>query len=135
MKKYLLIFVLLLSVFLSGCLNGVPEAKSPSTGERDQAAVASLIEAFGGKLQAVSLQASKDVVKKSIQENYGDLVSPALLAQWVSNPSNAPGRVTSSPWPERIEIREQGSIIEPEKQANNQHAGWTARKLADFFLK
>jgi len=104
MKKYLLIFVLLLSVSLFGCTNGVPKAKSPSTGERDQAAVASLVEAFGGKLQAVSLQAPKDVVKKSIQENYGDLVSPALLAQWVSNPSNAPGRVTSSPWPDRIEI-------------------------------
>lgn len=114
MKKHLLIFILLLSVSLFGCTNGgngtqlkkegQPEAKSSLTGESDQAAVKNLVEAFGGKLQAVSLQAPKDAVRKSMQENYGDFVFPALLAKWVSDPSIAPGRVTSSPWPDRIEI-------------------------------
>lgn len=39
-----------------------------------------------------------------MQENYGDYVSPALLAKWLNDPLNAPGRLTSSPWPDRIEI-------------------------------
>ena len=39
-----------------------------------------------------------------MQENYGSLVSPELLAAWQRDPQNAPGRLVSSPWPERIEI-------------------------------
>lgn len=102
--------ILLLSLSLFGCINGVlkqeEQSKEPlqQTNESDEAAVKSLVENFGGKLQAVSLQAPKDIVNKSIQENYGDLVSPELLAKWLSDPQNAPGRLTSSPWPDRIEI-------------------------------
>ncbi|NLI92774.1 MAG: hypothetical protein GX434_11385 [Peptococcaceae bacterium] len=62
-------------------------------------------------------------MKKSMQENYGDFVSQELLAQWANDPTNAPGRQVSSPWPDRIEIlslerladssyRVQGEIIE-----------------------
>ena len=115
MKKHLvLVFILLLSISLFGCTNGGNEAqlkkegqlkeKPQQTEESDKAAVASLVEDFGSKLQKVSLQAPREIVNKSMQENYGDFVSPALLAEWLSNPSNVPGRVLSSPWPDRIEI-------------------------------
>lgn len=115
MKKTLLFaLILLLSVSLFGCINGGNEAqpkkegqrneRPQQTGQTDEEAVASLVEGFGGKLQTVSLQAPKDIVNKSMQENYGDFVSPALLAEWLSAPLNAPGRLTSSPWPDRIEI-------------------------------
>ena len=40
-----------------------------------------------------------------MQENYSDFVTPALLAKLQSNPENAPGRMVSSPWPDRIEIK------------------------------
>lgn len=63
----------------------------------------SLVENFGQKLQTVSLQAPTDIVSESMQENYGDYVSPTLLAKWQSDPQNAPGRMLSSPWPDRIE--------------------------------
>ena len=39
-----------------------------------------------------------------MQENYGDSVSPTLLVKWQNDPQNAPGRMLSSPWPDRIEI-------------------------------
>jgi hypothetical protein len=54
-------------------------------------------------------------VISSLRENYSQFVSPALLAQWQSDPENAPGRVTSSPWPERIEI------IDTEKLADSKY--------------
>jgi len=104
----------LLSVSLFGCVDKGNEAqlkqdkqpleKQQETDESDEAAVARLVKDFGSKLQTVLLQAPKDIVNKSMQENYGDFVSPALLAEWLSNPRNAPGRVLSSPWPDRIEI-------------------------------
>jgi len=48
----------------------------------------------------------------SIPLNYSDFVAPALLAKWQSNPENAPGRMVSSPWPDRIEIQSVEKISE-----------------------
>jgi len=66
--------------------------------------VANLVKNFGSKLQLVSLLAPEDILKKSMEENYGSLVSEALIEKWIKDPLNAPGRLTSSPWPDRIEI-------------------------------
>ena len=113
-KTFLLSFILLLSVSLFGCINGENDAqlkeegqvqeKPQQTSVSNEAAISSLVEDFGRQLQTVSLQAPKDIVNKSIQKNYGDFVSPALLAEWQNDPHNVPGRVLSSPWPDRIEI-------------------------------
>lgn len=70
----------------------------------DEVAITQLLAEFGSKLKNVALLAPEDIVKNSIKENYGDFVSPALLAAWKNDPQNVPGRFTSSPWPERIEI-------------------------------
>lgn len=70
----------------------------------DAAAIAKLVEDFGRSMKNVSLLAPEDEAAKSIQETYGDFVSSALLAQWQKDPQNAPGRVSSSPWPEGINI-------------------------------
>ena len=59
---------------------------------------------FGSKLQNISLQAPKDLLNKSIEENYADFVTPTILEEWMKNPKKAPGRNLSSPWPDRIEI-------------------------------
>ena len=115
MKRALLVvLVLLLSVSLIGCLSQGAEAQSEKEGQQkeetqqgnelDEKAVASLVEGFGSKLQTVSLLAPKDILEKSMQENYSDFVSQELLAKWINDPLNAPGRLTSSPWPDRIEI-------------------------------
>lgn len=74
------------------------------TDKREEAAVKSLVEDFGRRFLNVSLLGPEDVVKKSLLEKYGSFVSPALLEQWQRDPLHAPGRLTSSPWPDRIEI-------------------------------
>jgi len=131
MKKILISAVILsLSVSLAGCMDGrretqIKEGKSNSmvrelvageksgaqvkdepkqTDKSDEDAVANLVEDFGKNLQKVSLLAPKDLVSESMQENYGTFVSPALLAEWRDDPQKAPGRMFSSPWPDRIEI-------------------------------
>jgi len=75
-----------------------------SDNEKDVEAVQTLVEGFGKKLQMVSLTAPNDMVAASIAENYGDYITSELLQKWQAVPQSAPGRLVSSPWPERIEI-------------------------------
>ncbi|HPR93782.1 MAG TPA: copper amine oxidase N-terminal domain-containing protein, partial [Syntrophomonadaceae bacterium] len=70
----------------------------------DAVQAAELAENFGRSMKNVSLLAPEDIANNNIEENYGNLVSPALLTQWKNDLQNAPGRAASSPWPERIEI-------------------------------
>jgi len=121
-KIWLLAFVLLLAVSLLGCANvkienGAQAAadevqQTEQTEQFDEEAVKGLIEDFGKKLQSVSLLSPEDVLIESMQENYGDFVSPELLAKWQNDPQNAPGRVTSSPWPDRIDVLEVEKLSE-----------------------
>jgi hypothetical protein len=110
MKKVLLtVFVLVLSVSLIACTNTdmvvEGEVQQNAADEKaDEKAIASVVEGFGRKLQMVSLLAPKDVLEKSMKEHYGEFVSQALIEKWAEDPQNAPGRLTSSPWPNRIEI-------------------------------
>lgn len=75
-----------------------------SNDERDKKAVQDLVLEFGSKIQMVSLLAPEEMVKKSIVENYKDLVTSSLLEKWQKDIQNAPGRLTSSPYPDHIEI-------------------------------
>jgi hypothetical protein len=68
----------------------------------EEATIRALIESFGKSLQNVSLLAVD--AAQEVQSQYAPFVSPALLQTWVSDVSNAPGRMVSSPWPDRIEI-------------------------------
>ena len=120
MRKSSLAAALLLGVVLTGCAavqaketpaaQGVQqqqtEASDPAASEAAaEEAVRGVVEAFGKKLQMVSLLAPEDVLRESMREHYADYVSPSLLEAWQNNPESAPGRLTSSPWPDRIEIR------------------------------
>lgn len=103
--------ILIMSSSLVSCVSSGQQPTPPSQQEEQQqgavdgeAAVRALVEEFGRRLQMVSLLAPPDVVKEGMQEQYGELVSPDLLASWQADPENAPGRLTSSPWPDRIEI-------------------------------
>jgi hypothetical protein len=115
MKKALIVTLsLLLSISIVGCTvaqlkpGGKLQNQTTDIQNNDEAAVKSLVESvvenFGKKLQLVSLLAPEEILEQSMQENYGEYVSPALLEQWQQDPVNAPGRLTSSPWPDRIEI-------------------------------
>lgn len=72
--------------------------------QEERTAVQRAVETFGQKLRLVSLLAPDDAVRQSMAEHYGGLVSDELLQQWQDNPSAAPGRTVSSPWPERIDV-------------------------------
>lgn len=85
-----------------------------------EAQTRALIEAFGSELQKVSLTAPD--AASQISERYALYADASLLQVWAANPSSAPGRQTSSPYPDRIEIESvspqgagyivRGSIVE-----------------------
>ena len=118
MKKTLLAGVILsLVVWMIGCT--VKENKTPLTGTGEvqehveqqididklvKEEITNLVKDFGRKLQSVSLLSLKDILEKSIEENYSEFVSQELMKQWIDKPENAPGRLVSSPWPDRIEV-------------------------------
>jgi hypothetical protein len=121
-RHFIIILMLLLSISLFGCMNQGNQAilnpgegemqEGEATDENNEVEVADLVKAFGSKLQTVSLLAPEDVLKKSMQENYAEFVSPALLEKWMKDPLHAPGRLTSSPWPERIDIQNMEKLSE-----------------------
>ncbi|MFJ7973425.1 hypothetical protein [Psychrobacillus sp. NPDC096389] len=106
--------LLLLSVSLFGCMNeeSASEAQSQvkgatetaQTDEEEVAIVEEVAEKFGNVLQNVSLLGPEEQLEKDMHDNYGDLVSDELIEQWLSEPLAAPGRLTSSPWPDRIDL-------------------------------
>lgn len=68
----------------------------------EESEIRDLVENFGMRLQNVSLQAPD--AAQEIQKQYSEFVTPALLEMWMNDVSKAPGRIVSSPWPDRIEI-------------------------------
>lgn len=69
----------------------------------DEAGARTAVSSFGAQLQKVSLLAPD--ASSSIAAVYGPFVSPELLARWSADPSHAPGRQTSSPWPDHIDTQ------------------------------
>ncbi|MBB6446755.1 hypothetical protein [Bacillus benzoevorans] len=154
MKRILVLVVLLIvSAFLFGCTNSVktsqnekPQKEEPQQNvETDQEMIKNLVKKFGGKLQNVSLLAPQDVLVKSLEENYADFVAPALLEEWKKNPQKAPGRMVSSPWPDRIEIsaiekttkneyKVQGEIIEI-TSVEEEKGGAAAKQAISLIVK
>jgi hypothetical protein len=70
----------------------------------EEEAVRSTVASFGRALQMVSLSASSSAIASSATQYYAPYVSLNLLAYWQGAPSTTPGRLTSSPWPDRIDI-------------------------------
>lgn len=109
--------------------------RKPIVSTDPEAAVRAVVLEFGTKLNTVSLMAPAEQVITAIRQNYGPYISEGLMTGFTQNPMLAPGRMTSSPWPDRIEIRAvelqedgaydvQGMVIEvtsadPEKTASS----------------
>jgi hypothetical protein len=97
-----IITTLLAAVSLVAC-SIPPTAAARTTGNAaEEAEIRDLVENFGKRLQTVSLLSSG--AAQEMQKQYSEFVSPALLGMWMSDVSKAPGRIVSSPWPDRIEI-------------------------------
>ncbi|OGF83344.1 hypothetical protein A3B18_02040 [Candidatus Giovannonibacteria bacterium RIFCSPLOWO2_01_FULL_46_13] len=97
-----LIVVIVLALVAAGYL--IWRNSAPETDFVKEAEIRIIAENFGQKLKAVPLLADKETVARVMDENYKEFVAPDLLNRWKENPSGAPGRLTSSPWPERIEV-------------------------------
>ncbi|HEY5902226.1 MAG TPA: hypothetical protein VIU39_06720 [Anaerolineales bacterium] len=104
MMKYSMVALsLLTAVVLSACAAPAPAPATLATAALEgEAQVRDLVENFGGRLQTVALLAPD--AAQQIQTQYAGLASPALIETWAADVSKAPGRVVSSPWPDRIEI-------------------------------
>lgn len=64
--------------------------------------VRTVVAGFGNALSAVSLFAPDAAAQ--IRTAYSPYVTPELLAEWEADPARAPGRDTSSPWPDHIAV-------------------------------
>lgn len=104
-KAPVLMWIILLTLIIGGSMMlSSCSDKINLSGMSTKSSAARVVKDFGSKLKNVPLLASKDVLRKSMEENYGSLVSSSLIEKWINDPLNAPGRLTSSPWPDRIEI-------------------------------
>jgi len=79
-----------------------PEGTSGAGAQRQ--AVRTVVTDFGKRLRMVAVLAPKDIVGKAMDEAYSRFVAPDLLEAWKNDPERAPGKRTSSPSPERIDI-------------------------------
>lgn len=100
-EYFLLIAGLVLLVITGAAVYYIQRAPNRS---RDVAQITTLVTNFGNYEKSISLQADPELLKSDIQQNYGTFVTDTLLQQWRADPTHAPGRLTSSPWPDRIEI-------------------------------
>ena len=90
-------------VVILGAVAGVYLISRTPTAQEEERSVRAFVEEFGTKLKNVSLLAIA-MVADAMQAQYGPYVAPVLLSEWQSDPMVAPGQLTSSPWPEKIEV-------------------------------
>jgi len=100
---------LLLCLALSGCTERAPtpsaEAEREAAPACEAPAARRVVEQLGERLKDVPLLAPDSLAVRAIREAYAPLVTADLLEAWTAEPSRAPGRDVSSPWPERIAVR------------------------------
>lgn len=105
--------ILCLAIALTGLISACKQASSDSDSvaassaasmAADEDSVRAVVARFGQRLQSVSLLGPDSSVAADLRAQYTQLVTPELLALWLEEPSSAPGRRVSSPWPDRIEV-------------------------------
>ena len=82
------------------------ERRNTVLDQQGEGAARETIVGFGSKLKNVPLLSDEKTLKQSINKEYKPYVTNELLNFWLDNLDSAPGRATSSPWPEKIEILE-----------------------------
>lgn len=104
-RTYLAIGIIAVLGILVWGLSYVVRPKAPAANPSDEAAVRSVVTSFGEKLKLVPLLAPAAQAETAIRENYSPYVADNILSAWETNPKQALGRLTSSPWPDRIDIK------------------------------
>ncbi len=103
-----LIMLPIAALLFSACSQPIvttnPTTTATPTPIAEETQVRNVVEGFGKALQQVSVTADPVLAKQTIQTSYQAFLTPTLLTAWSNDPSTAIGKVTSSPWPDRIEI-------------------------------
>jgi hypothetical protein len=99
------LFAVLGAAALSSCGGREPAPEGRAERSCAAPAVREAVERFGERLQRVSLLAPESLLVREIESAYAPFVTARLLESWTADPSRAPGRELSSPWPARIEVR------------------------------
>ncbi|HEY6019799.1 MAG TPA: hypothetical protein VIY48_07810 [Candidatus Paceibacterota bacterium] len=99
--------LVVLLVAMGGLLYYAREVQAPTfpnttSTSQDEAAVRAQVTNFGAQLKNVSLLAPN--AGQQLAAAYAPFVAPELLQTWTASTTEAPGRLTSSPWPDRIDI-------------------------------
>lgn len=100
-EYFLLVAGLALLIITGAAVYYIQRAPNRS---KDMAEVSAVVTSLGAYEKSVSLQEEEELLKSDIQASYGQFVTDSLLQAWRADPKHAPGRLTSSPWPDRIEI-------------------------------
>lgn len=91
---------------LGAAASASPATASTAGETATEAAARDVVVRFGAELKNVSTLAPADSVRDQLREHYAGLVTPGLLQAWLADPSQAPGRDVSSPWPDAINVRQ-----------------------------
>lgn len=104
MNKDVLIGAIAIVVIIGGFsfLGSILPASPAMVSRAEQVVVRTFVQDFGSHFKNVSLLADDAPVQ--IAREYGAYVSAELLAKWQTKPENAPGRLASSPWPDRADV-------------------------------
>lgn len=81
------------------------ETATVKTSQTTKELVATTVTSFGDHLKNVPLSADEPILTDAIKKEYTPFVTDTLLSSWLQNPESAPGRPTSSPWPQNLEIQ------------------------------
>lgn len=105
-KKITIIIILALALLSAWALWDKPkEEPVPIPTISDEEQVRNVVTEFGAHLKNVPLASGPNILRTTIEKEYSDHLTPLLLLRFLDDPAHAPGRPTSSPWPENIEIK------------------------------
>lgn len=99
--------------------------------EAERNEITKLVQSFGEQLKMVSLLAPEETLKETMNKYYGDYVSQGLIEEWLKNPESAPGKLTSSPWPGRIDVLSVESIGDKKYEVKGNIVEFTSVEMVD----
>lgn len=94
------------SIWIAGTVLVILAAAVVILWPKGEAKARSTATQFVSELKNVSLMADTEALQSAMDEHYGPYATPDLLKQWKASPETAPGRDVSSPWPDRIFIKD-----------------------------
>ena len=100
-QYFLLIVGLVLLIITGAAVFYIPRIPNH---DRDIVEIKTMVVNFGNYEKSIPVSGDQETARREIQQTYTPFATAALLQQWRADPQHAPGRITSSPWPERIEI-------------------------------